>query len=141
MSRANLITRLINETHGKKKISVEQLDLLVEKVNKKHLHEIGLNLNQVRGHALKRVNDPRNVPPISIRELEPILIEAVKEHGKRLSEMKITRPHSEVFVAPGNLNIACIVDPFSRYGYKYDVEIQTVMRKKHWETRDTKYFL
>ncbi|MGF6636173.1 hypothetical protein [Paraburkholderia sp. MM6662-R1] len=90
------------------------------------------------GHfALYRVNDPRNVPPITIAELESILDRLVQKYVTKVLALS-DQTTFNVRCSNSHINIPCGFHHTASGNGKttYEISAITVMRKKNFHSKD-----
>lgn len=117
------------------KVTVSQLKEL-EKVLDKLFAEINIDI-EFRGHFIDRLNDPRNVEQITIRELRDLFR---KEFTKYKDKFKNLKPDVEAMLKDiqSKINIPFIIKWDDR-NKELDLIPKTIMRKANFTTRTKVY--
>lgn len=89
------------------------------------------------GHfSFDRVNDPRNNPPITLKELEGIFLQFKLSHAIQVSQFST----NDTFVLKCNaskINLPCAVELTRKHGKPWvKITVMTVMRKASFLTND-----
>lgn len=88
-------------------------------------------------HFFDRVNDPRNIKPITDVELSDIFRKTYQKYGKQISQLGpdaeavITDMHNDI-----NMPFVLNYDPKAQ---QLDLVTKTVMRKKNFQTSNQKF--
>jgi hypothetical protein len=93
--------------------------------------ELGLDVEFSR-HFRDRLNDPRNVKPITSAELIGLFKRAYKNSGKKIAEMP---PSAEAVLQDmrTDINTPFVIEYDKRTG-ELDLVLKTIMRKKNFMT-------
>ena len=116
--------------------SVTQSELdLVEDYADRLFKELGLDV-EFSKHFRERVNDPRNLKPITPAELIGLFKRAYLKSGKRISEMP---PSAEAVIHPmrTDINTPFVVE-FDTRSRELDLVMKTIMRKRGFQTTNDK---
>lgn len=116
--------------------SVTQSELdLVEDYADRLFKELGLDV-EFSKHFRERVNDPRNLKPITPAELIGLFKRAYLKSGKRISEMP---PSAEAVIQDmrTDINTPFVVEFDPRSG-ELDLVMKTIMRKRGFQTTNDK---
>lgn len=85
-------------------------------------------------HFKDRVNDKRNVEPITFTELQNIFKDAFKKHGEYIS--KLTDDDSRLIKSMStDINIPFVIN-FNMDTMEYELVLKTVMRKRNFKSND-----
>ena len=124
----NIIRPVVKESLLKEDITKPQLDA-IEKYADGLFNKLGIDIEFTK-HFLERVNDKRNVKPITTAELIGMFKRLYKKHGKPLSKIDDDL-NAVVKDFNNNINI-----PFAINVTDDDIEMyaKTVMRKKDFKT-------
>jgi len=117
------------------KISISQLKQL-EKVLDELFGEIGVDIEFTR-HFFDRLNDPRNVDQVTLRELRDMFR---KEFLKYKDAFKNIKPNTEAMLkdVSSQINMPFAIE-FDRKNNELDFVFKTMMRKKDFKTRTKVY--
>tara|TARA_R110001606_G_scaffold7787_5_gene34102 strand:- start:77 stop:1618 length:1542 start_codon:yes stop_codon:yes gene_type:complete len=125
----------INELDKNTGVTQLQLDAL-EKVLDRVFGNVGIDVEFTR-HFLDRVNDARNVKPISIKELGMLFKKEFVKYGKPIAQLG---PDAEAVMKDlsSDINIPFALDWNSGSG-KLELIAKTVMRKKNFTTPNKEF--
>ena len=125
---------------------IKLYDLLIETVTQAQLRSleqyadklfaaVGIDV-EFSGHFFKRVNDPRNLKPISDAELIDMFQKTYEKHGKKIAQLG--RDAEAVIVdMQKDINIPFVLQYNPRL-QQLELMSKTIMRKKNFQTSNQK---
>ena len=122
------ISDILNED-----VTQSQLDSL-ERVVDKAFAKLGIDVEFTR-HFLDRVNDERNIKPITIQELAQLFAKEYRKWGKPIAQLG---PNSEAVMKDlaSDINIPFVL---KWNGNELEMIAKTVMRKKNFRTPNQEF--
>ena len=125
---------------------IKLVDLLYETVTRAQLKSleqyadklfavVGLDI-EFTTHFFDRVNDPRNLKPISDAELMDMFQKTYQKYGKKLAEFS---PEAEAVLVDmqKDINIPFVIH-YNRNTQQLELITKTIMRKKNYMTSNKK---
>jgi homoserine dehydrogenase len=122
-------------------------DLLIETITQAQLKSleqyadklfaaVGIDVQFTR-HFFDRVNDPRNIKPITDTELLDVFRKTYQKYGKQISQLG---PAAEAVITDmqNDINMPFVLN-YDAKNQQLDLVTKTIMRKKNFQTPNQKF--
>lgn len=97
------------------------------------------NIKLTLHFGIDRINDPRNVPPITVAELEDVFMRFIAQHINAVLALKDNDTFN-IRCAHSHINMPCGIRKYPTHP-KNRIAVVTIMRKSQWVSKDPHDFL
>ena len=127
-----LINEIVQEKTYVTRTQLERLEKYLDKI----FALVGIDVDLLGQHFFERLNDSRNISPITIPELRQMFQDAYNLYGRHKVINKLgPEAQAVLYDIETDINLPFILkwDPGTRM---FDLVAKTVMRKKNFKTND-----